>query len=234
MTDDTDDGAEDERTIELSAIEAIYPELSFDPSDLFSAHIDVPVEPQKPLPLRFLNSANYAPSTDLSGAFTPLDLTKGDDGSGSTVRQDNGPSPIVDLPQDIHHLSCLPPLKLRLLLPNGYPVSSPPHFEIRSAWLPSPKRIELEKEGINIWEEMGREPVVFAYIDFLREAADDAFGLLSGNRATLDISTDLKVLLLEFDLKAKRAKFEQETFGCGICLGVTPVLIHGQGFLLMD
>ena len=220
MADDTDDGAEDERTIELSAIEAIYPELSLDPSDHFSAHIDVPVEPQRPLPLRFPNPTDRAPPHDLAGAISGLDLNVHRTGSGDDTQLAKSASTAGDLAQEIHYLSHLPPLKLRLSLPQGYPTKSPPHFEIQSSWLPDAKVKDLAKAGTNIWEDMGREQIVFAYIDHLRDAADNAFDLLSGKRTTLDVSADLKVSLLDFDLKAKRAKFEQETFECGICLGM--------------
>lgn len=221
MADDTEDGAEDERTIELSAIQAIYPELSFDPSDEFSAHIDVPVEPQTPLPLRSPNSSDCSQSIDLSGAVATLNLDKEDSGYGSTGQQDRRNLPAESIPANIHYLSYLPSLKLKISLPNGYPTTKPPRFEIQSSWLYSTKLKELEEEGANIWEGLGREPVVFAYIDFLREAADDAFGLISDDGARLDISTDLMVSLLDHDLKVKRMKFEQETFECGICLGAT-------------
>ena len=219
MGDDTDDTAEDERTVELSAIVAIYPELSLDPSDPFSAHIDVPVEPQRPLALRFPNSADGAPPTNLSAETNALDLNHNGEDFDTEVRPENGAAIPGPNTQEIHFLSCLPPLRLRLLLPNGYPTTKPPLFKIYSSWLPRTKLQELEKEGAGIWEDLGKEQVVFAYIDYLREAADNAFGLLSGDRTTLDVSADLKVSLLDYDLKAKRVKFEQETFECGVCLG---------------
>ena len=45
--------ADDDRSVELSSISVIYPELIINPSDSFSASIDVPVEPPKPLALKF-------------------------------------------------------------------------------------------------------------------------------------------------------------------------------------
>lgn len=232
MIDDTEDGAEDERTIELSAIQAIYPELTFDLSNPFSAHIEVPVEPQKPLPLQFANLPDGSPLNDLSGAVATLDLHNGDNSATPTVRQDTGIPSTENQLLDIHYLSYLPPLQLKLSLPDEYPANSPPSFEVRCSWLPSAKTKELEEEGTHLWEELGREPVIFAYIDSLSRAADDAFGLLSGNRTTLEMSADLKVSLLDFDLKAKRTKFEQETFECGICLGMSILKIPERRFML--
>ena len=220
MADDTDDTAEDERTIELSAISAIFPELSIDPSDAFSAHIDVPVEPQRPLALRFPTPVHGAPPTDLSGATNALDLTHNSKDLGVETRSENGAARTGLMAQETNHISHFPPLKLHFILPSGYPTSKPPLFEIHCSWLPRTKLQELEMEGKVIWENLGKAQVIYAYIDFLREAADDAFGLLSGNRTITDISVDLKVLLMDFDLKAKRAKFEQKTFECGICLGM--------------
>ena len=226
MIDDTEDGAEDERTIELSAIQAIYPELSFDPSNSFSVCIDVPIEPQCPLPLHFPNTADGSPLNDLPGAVNTLDLNDGDNESSSKLRQAAGLRSQEDTSQEIHHLSYFPPLKLKLSLPVGYPENRPPFIEIRCSWLPSATVKNIEAKGTVLWEEIGKEPVVFAYIDFLREAADDAFGLLSGDRMTLNVSAALKVSLLDFDLKERRRKFEKETFECGICLGTHSTQMH--------
>lgn len=49
MSGDMEEAEEDERSLELSTISAIYPELLRDPSDPFSATIDIPVEPVRPV-----------------------------------------------------------------------------------------------------------------------------------------------------------------------------------------
>ncbi len=70
-----------------------------------------------------------------------------------------------------------------------------------------------------MWEQMGRSQVLFAYIDHLREAAEDAFGLKSSGTEEITISPELRIALLDYDLKAERAAFERATYECGVCLG---------------
>ena len=73
----------------------------------------------------------------------------------------------------------------------------------------------MEGAASTLWEENGHDQVLYTYIDHLMEAAEKAFGV----HDVLEVSPELKVALLDFDLKAKRAKFEKETFECGVCLG---------------
>ena len=214
MADDLEDG-EDERIVELVSLAAIYPELVVNPtgSDSFSATIAIQVEPVEPLAIRFPSADGappvrpFTPSTTTIEEITNLDF----DENGVTS------APL----EDISRLSHLPALNLRLSLPEGYPAEKPPvfHLESQYSWLPEQKLQELREEGHTLWEELGRDQVVFSYIDHLREAAERGFDVAQADDQVLEISPDLKVSLLDFDLKAKRAKFERETFECGICLG---------------
>ena len=215
MADDPGDGeAEDERELELSTVAAIYPELNINNSisNPISATISIDVEPVKTLSIRF-PAANEGPP---GGLPTPL---------GST---DEGGHPLEEefqeheSAQDIHNLTHLPPLTLRIVLPKGYPATESPFFSLKSqySWLPEIKIQELQKAGSSMWEEMGRDQMVFSYIDHLRDMAEQGFGLTEHGRGVLEVSSDLKVALLDFDSKAKRVKFERETFECGICLGM--------------
>jgi len=129
-------------------------------------------------------------------------------------------APIEQPTQDVHLLSYLPPLTLHITLPDGYPSLEPPLFSLssESSWIP-PWRLQLLRDaGGKLWENIGRDQVVFTYIDSLREAAEDGFNLTNHADGHLRVSQDLKLALLDFDLKAKRTKFEQETFNCSICL----------------
>jgi E3 ubiquitin-protein ligase RNF14 len=83
-----------------------------------------------------------------------------------------------------------------------------------SSWLPNAVLAQLKEQGDKLWEDLGRGQVVFDYIDHLQQAAERGFDLGS----PLKVPQDLKILLLDFDSKTKREKFEQETFDCGICL----------------
>ncbi len=213
MADDLED-SEDERAIELSAIAAIYPELSINPSNPFSASIEIPVEPIKALAVVFPAQANgeqVAANPDLDDKGQ-LILAK--EAVGKQLATAEEPA------LDVTYLSHLPPLTLQICLPEGYPSKEPPVFQLytQSSWLPEPKLRRLGDAGHSIWEEMGRDQVVFSYIDYLRDAAEKGFGLVEKQGGALEVSQDLKVSLLDFDLKAMRVKFEQETFECGVCL----------------
>lgn len=203
MADDDAEGGDDERAIELSSVAAIYPELAIDSSDPFSATIDIPVEPIEPLAIRFPTSVSQEirlptppPSNGVSQATVEVAR------------------------QEIQKLAHLPPLILSISLPEGYPSQTAPCFRLvaEPRWLPEWRLQELKDSGSTIWEDMGRDQVVFAYIDHLREVADNGFGLVKEDGEYLEVSNDLKLALLDFDLKAKRAKFEAGTYECGICL----------------
>ena len=214
MADDNE-GGEDERAVELASLAAIYPELVVDEkgSDPFSATLSIEVEPIEPLSIRF-PSADGAPPVGL--VPTPHSVVEGiDQLEVGDIRND------TPTKEDVSRLSHLPALNLRLSLPEGYPAEKPPVFYLESqcSWLPDQKLQELREAGHTIWEELGRDQVVFSYIDHLREAAERGFDMGQAYDQVLEVSPDLKVSLLDFDLKAKRAKFERETFECGICLG---------------
>lgn len=210
--------AEDERALELKTVAAIYPELRIDlpGSDPFSASIDVAIEPAKSLVIQFPTTEDVPQP----GLPTPPDSTN-DGGEHIQHVVKEGAAPIVasnSVGQEVHRLSHLPPLTLRILLPDGYPAAKPPIFLVESTWLPDEILQQLREASHTIWEDMGRDQVVFSYIDHLREAAERGFDIGHGEEEVLEVSAGLKVALLDFDLKAKRAKFEQETFECGICL----------------
>ena len=217
MADDPGDGeGDDERELELSTVAAIYPELIRN-LDLgpFSASIDIPVDPIKGLLIRF-PAAEGAPPNYLSVPNSTDEgfvVQSGDIEERATTDENT--------PRDAHRLLHLPPLKLRLLLPDGYPTEQPPviYLDSQCSWLPERKLQQLRRAGNTLWEDMGGDQVVFAYIDYLREVAENGFDLGPAEKEALDISADLKVALLDFDLRAKRVKLEKATFECGVCLG---------------
>ena len=205
------DSAEDERAVELSAIAAIFPELSINPSDPFSASLELPVSPARPLAVTFASGSGVAISTGLPSPPSSNDTENdGANINAAQLKENN-----------IRLLSHLPPLILTLTLPNGYPSAEAPtlNLDSHSSWVPEQKINELRLAGRSLWEDLGHDQVVFTYIDHLQQAAEDGFGLNEACKQTLELSPDLEIPLLDYDLKAKRAKFEQETFECGICLG---------------
>lgn len=205
----------DERAIELSSITAIYPEIVIDPCSPFRASLEIPVSPTVPLKVRFqqLPDNLYFPTP-------PTSLEPSDSGASNGTK-DEERVPIVDgADPDVHTLSHLPPLTLGVELPDGYPSEEPPKFTLTSepAWLPELKLAELLNDGRRLWEECGKDLIVFAYIDHLQQCAEGAFGLCEDQVSGATLTRDLKIALLDFDIKAKREQFERETFECGVCL----------------
>ncbi|KAL8875369.1 MAG: hypothetical protein Q9198_006266, partial [Flavoplaca austrocitrina] len=199
---------EDERSSELSTLSAIYPELLIDSLDLFSATIDIPVEPIRPIFVSFPPSSGG----EQPGLPTPPNSDDKDIGTDTPLRS------AIPNPLEIHELNHMPPLQLRMHLPRSYPDMQPPELELVSHWIPAATLKRLEKEGNTLWEELGHSQVLFAYIDHLGAAAEDAFGLLSSKTEPMTVAPELRIGLLDHDLKAKQAVFDKATFECGVCL----------------
>jgi E3 ubiquitin-protein ligase RNF14 len=205
----------DERAIEISSITAIYPEIAIDPCSPFRASLEIPISPTVPLKVRFqqLPDNFYFPTP-------PTSLEPSDSGASNGVKDEERIPAVDGADPDVHTLSHLPPLTLGIELPDGYPSEKPPKFTITTdpAWLPESKLSELLNDGRRLWEECGQDLVVFAYIDHIQQCAENAFGLCDDQGSEATLSRDLKIALLDFDIKAKREKFERETFECGVCL----------------
>jgi E3 ubiquitin-protein ligase RNF14 len=195
---------DDERQVELDCIAAIFPEISLDVDDPFSASIELPVNPRNPVKVVFPASAEGLLPTP------PYSETSGEDAVVAVNLADNVES---------HNLAYLPALRLHITLPEGYPAECPPKFELFTSpeWLSRTQLDELQADGERMWEEAGRTEVVFGYIDSLQQAAENAFG--HGEGKTLEIPLDYKIALLDYDIMATQAAFEKETFDCGVCLG---------------
>ena len=198
MAGDDLGGEEDERAIELSALAAIYPELDLQSSeidtDVKRATLRIAVEPLRPVYIR-----------------TPVAAEKP---SGL----DNGE--ILDKEEagvDSHELQNLPPLVVSIGLPRGYPPDEPPLVTIstQDSWLDKGRISELERDATRTWQSLGHEQMIYAFIDHLQEEAETCFGISD----PMEFPRETIVSLLDFDLKARRSKFENGTFDCGICLG---------------
>ncbi|KAH0534021.1 hypothetical protein FGG08_007376 [Glutinoglossum americanum] len=213
-----EDSIEDEREIELSSICAIFPELAISPEDPFTASIVLPVSPVKHLAIIFPPLADGAPPTGLP---TPPSSTGVDRNDGRAAEGDVQREGVGEIVRDIHHLSHLPPLSLQIKLPGGYPADEPPILDLSTSppWLPEETLLRLQDDGKRLWEELGRDQVIFAYIDHLQQAAERAFDLFDsgGDDSTFEVAQDMKIALLDFDRKGKREEFERGTFECG-CL----------------
>ncbi|KAH7396044.1 RWD domain-containing protein [Cadophora sp. MPI-SDFR-AT-0126] len=194
---------EDERQEELDCIAAIFPEILVDPSNPYSVSLEIPVHPTSPVKVLFpASSDGFIPTP-------PLSIHSDQEGKGVPV-----PANAVES----QNLSYLPSLKLRITLPEEYPEKKAPVFELSAtpAWLARKHLDELQAKGEEMWEEAGRSSVVYGYIDFLQQEAENAFGFAEGRN--LEVPQDFKISLLDYDIKATQAAFEKETFDCGVCL----------------
>lgn len=191
---------EDERTEELTTIAAIYPELVVDPADPFAASLELPVAPSDPLNVEF--PAAPLPSPPSS-----------DDGRKHSLTA-------VAALRDAHKLQHLPPIRLNITLPDGYPAGLAPKVKLSTTptWIPEEKLHELEEEVARLWEEYGQCQVLFSYIDYLQQAAERAFDLAPTSNAALTLLPGLKPALLEYDSKTKKEIFNAGTYDCGVCL----------------
>ena len=212
------DALEDERAIELSSIEAIFPELIISPSEPFSGTIDIPVELAEPIAVFFQPVAGGAP---LVGLPNPPNSEKSKTSSVTQATADEELSTEQPV-HEVHYLSYFPPLTLHIDLPTGYPSESPPSFHLNAKvpWVSGSALQELEYYGPTLWKDLGGSMIVFDYIDYLQRAAESGFRTHNRETSPLILPHELKISLMDFDLKAKRAKFEHGTYDCGICLGM--------------
>ena len=195
---------EDQRDVELSTLSAIFPEIQrVHEQDPYTFVLDVPVNPSKAVTVFF-------PAVAEGQGLAP--------GSSQSAVVGAGEAPSNGV--DSHELAHLPAVRLQFTLPPSYPDEEPPAVSVSTSpsWLPSTTAEKLEKDCAALWEDIGRDLVVFAYIDQIQQSAEDVFGLVS-DRGVLEISPEHKIAVLDHDIEAKRVAFENGTFNCGVCLG---------------
>ncbi|KAI1215054.1 RWD-domain-containing protein [Annulohypoxylon truncatum] len=187
---------EDIRQEELSTIAAIYPELQVDENDPNTVSLELLVSLANPLTVLFPAATEAAPPVEPAQEQNPATAAL-----------------------DSHDLSYLPSLQVRIELPDGYPQEKPPKVNISTTppWLSEKILSKLENDVSSLWEELGRDQVIFTYIDNLQQLTENVFGLVD-NKGCLEVAPEHKIAILDYDIKAKRRAFEKETFDCGICL----------------
>lgn len=213
--EDDPGAADDERIIELSSIAAIFPEIVLDRNSHYQASLDISVSPAAPLKICFQHLAE----TSLLNLPTPPTSTEPDTEDLDAALKDD-PRQKNQGTAAVHELVHLPSLNLKIYLPEGYPAETAPVFELSScpAWVPEATLQRLTRDGVRLWEELGRDQVIFTYIDHLQQAAEAGFDLAKDLGREFTLSGELEIALLDYDLKSKREVFEKETFDCGICL----------------
>lgn len=190
----------DEREEELSSLSAIFPELWIDPKDPFSATLELPVTPSRPLLIRFI------PSKSSETAAKTLYV--------GVVEQT-----VAYVERDVE-LTHLPPLSLRVTLPEQYPSDSPPKVQLSTLhhWLPREKLIEFENDVQTLWDEYGRCQILFSYIDHLQQAGERGFDFDQRSEGCLVLPTSMEERLTKFNADTKQTVFNAGTYDCGICL----------------
>lgn len=181
----------DERTEELEAVQAIFPEFIFN-GDGTGGFLDIPVRPIKPLLVRFVPLADS--------------------------RQTNGN---LHLQAHIEHdilFTALPPITLELSLPPGYPESMAPEVTVSCAhdWLPTKTKLALDMDASKIWEEYAHGQCLYAYIDHLVNQAEAGFDL--DREGCLTLPQHLEASLTNFEASTKLFEFNKGTYDCSVCL----------------
>ncbi|KAF1364251.1 hypothetical protein EJ07DRAFT_162076 [Lizonia empirigonia] len=114
---------------------------------------------------------------------------------------------------DVHAISHLPLTGVFFELPEQYPTAAAPAVQLEADWIPGDVLSDLEIHVLAIWGEYSGSQVVYAYISYVQEAAESAFGL-----EKLEIASSLLPQLLKHDCDTKRQVFEKGTYECGVCL----------------
>jgi len=190
----TMEDSEDQRDEELSALAAVFPELQYDKQDRHTVSLELPVNPAKAVTVFFPAATDGTAVTAAQPARNQVDS---------------------------HELSHLPPVLIQITLPEGYPEQEAPNITISTTppWLPQEVVRRLETDGPRLWEDSGRYEIAYTYVDHVQQQAEEAFGLL-GDKGALEVDSEHKIAILDYDIKARKATFEKSTFDCGICLGM--------------
>ncbi|OBT75050.1 hypothetical protein VF21_06529 [Pseudogymnoascus sp. 05NY08] len=179
---------DDERTMELSALQAIFPELVIDEKQQFAATLELPVAPSEPVPILFKDVS------DESSIEADRHL--------QIHRLSYLPNICIGITLPGGYPAEKPPVLELSATPN---------------WLPRGKIHELLAQCEEFWEDMGHDQVLYLFIDHIQDSALGAFGLLD-EEEHLQLSPDLEIELLDHDKSAKQAEFDRQSYDCGVCL----------------
>lgn len=204
------DSDEDQRAVELSTLTAIFPEIHQLEDDAnnedrsYTFTLEIPVNPSKAVTV-FFPTAVEGNVQDQKTRAEPQKRVETASGNGNV---------------DSHELAYLPAICLRISLPPSYPAKEPPIVSLTTSpsWIPSATAQKLEDDCARLWEELGYDMVVFTYIDHIQQSSHNVFDLVN-DAGALEISPEHKIAILDYDIKAKQAAFDKETFDCSICLG---------------
>ncbi|KAK3403603.1 RWD domain-containing protein [Sordaria brevicollis] len=223
MASFTYDDSDSPRDTELSSLIAIYPEIQHPrPDDPYTIAIDIPVNPSKPVLVYFPAAAdpNTDPRAQANAQKNGVNRVNGVVNGGLANGAGAGPAAGAGAGGlDGHEVAHLPPVHLEVFFGPEYPDEKPPVVKITAdpPWLSKETIKRLEDDGPRLWEEMGRDMVGFTYIDHIQQAAENVFELVD-EKGTLEVDPQHRIAIMDYDIRARRAAFEKETFNCGVCL----------------
>lgn len=225
------DDSDSPRDTELSSLIAIYPEIQHPrPDDPYAIAIDIPVNPSKPVLVYFPAAAD--PNTDPRAQGNPQQNGVNHVNGAANGGPSNGADRVGGAGTaegagagagafDRHEVAHLPSVRLEIIFGPDYPAEKPPVVSISAdpPWLSKETIKRLEDDGPRLWEEMGRDMVGFTYIDHIQQAAENVFELVD-EKGTLEVDPQHRIAIMDYDIQARRAAFEKETFNCKVCLGM--------------
>ncbi|KAK4506083.1 hypothetical protein PRZ48_004048 [Zasmidium cellare] len=179
---------DDERTEELGSLTAIFPELIIDPTNPFTATLELPIAPTTPLLARFIPAS----TSETESAHVEKDVR------------------LTQLPPLTLHLN------LPESYPNDAPPKV--ELKAQYDWLPKEKLAELEAEVASLWEEYGHCQILFSYIDYVQQAAERGFDFHQSAAGCLVLQADQESKLVAFAAQKEQENFNKGTYDCGICL----------------
>lgn len=118
-----------------------------------------------------------------------------------------------DAEQTQHEIRNLPPVLLFFALPEGYPETKPPQFDLQSLWMTDTQLDKLTTALIHQWEQVKDDSTLFACVDLIRAQVES----LSSEPQPLKFATNLKSNILNHDVYADKEHFATMTFTCSIC-----------------
>jgi E3 ubiquitin-protein ligase RNF14 len=139
---------DDERIMELAALQAIFPEIIIDEKQPFKATLELPVAPSEPVPIVFKDASDTSP-----------------------IEPDRLQVHRLSYLPNIH-IGITLPEGYPAEKPPALELSATPK------WLSSGKIAELLKQCEEFWEDIGHDQVLYMFIDHIQDSTLDAFGFL--------------------------------------------------------
>ena len=116
----------------------------------------------------------------------------------------------------------LPPVEVHFVLPEDYPVVSPPQLHLQSTVLPSRLLMSVKQKALEDSSVPG-QPSLYSLVESIRERlTSQAVVVLDARHfpraQQRNLVPRLRTLLLKHDTKRRQVEFDRSIVPCGICL----------------